>query len=113
MDDILKPINTPKDKKPAKPKESNPKPSKPTKAQAKSKAKLKVIEEPILFTPSSEQQLIIDAIKRGENVSVNAVAGSGKTTTILGIAKQIPEKKILQITYNLSLIHISEPTRQP
>ena len=110
MDDILKPINTPKeqkpeDKKPAKPKESNPKPSKPTKAkaQAKSKAKLKVIEESILFTPSSEQQLIIDAIKRGENVSVNAVAGSGKTTTILGIAKQIPEKKILQITYNRAL----------
>ena len=60
-------------------------------------------EEPILFTPSAEQQLIIDAIQRGENIVVNAVAGSGKTTTILGIAKQIPNKKILQITYNRAL----------
>ena len=56
-----------------------------------------------LFTPSHEQQTIIDAIKRGENISVNAVAGSGKTTTILGIASQIPNKKILQITYNRAL----------
>ena len=120
MDDILKPINTPKEKKPednkpTKPKESNPKPSKPatskakaqekakSKSKSKSKAKTKPIEEPLLFIPSPEQQLIIDAIKRGENVSVNAVAGSGKTTTILGIAKQIPEKKILQITYNRAL----------
>ena len=51
----------------------------------------------ILFKPSSEQQIIIDTIKRGKNVAVNAVAGSGKTTTILGIAEQIRNKKILQI----------------
>lgn len=57
----------------------------------------------ILFTPSAEQQLIIDAIKRGENVLVDAVAGSGKTTTILGIASQIPNKHILQVTYNRAL----------
>jgi hypothetical protein len=59
--------------------------------------------EHVLFQPSTEQQTIIDAIKRGENVSVNAVAGSGKTTTILGIATQLPTKKILQITYNRAL----------
>jgi hypothetical protein len=57
----------------------------------------------ILFKPSSEQQIIIDTIKRGKNVAVNAVAGSGKTTTILGIAEQIRDKKILQITYNRAL----------
>ena len=56
-----------------------------------------------LFSPSSEQQTIIDGFKRGENIAVNAVAGSGKTTTILGIASQLPTKKILQITYNRAL----------
>ena len=105
MDEILKPIKTSNEKKPPKPKESKPKLAKTTNPKSKLKSKLKStpIEEPILFTPSPEQQLIIDAIKRGENVAVNAVAGSGKTTTILGIAKQIPEKKILQITYNRAL----------
>jgi hypothetical protein len=111
MDDILKPIKTsiktsiktPNEKKPPKPKESKPKLAKLAKPKPKTKPKSTPIEEPILFTPSPEQQLIIDAIKRGENVAVNAVAGSGKTTTILGIAKQIPEKKILQITYNRAL----------
>ena len=43
--------------------------------------------ELVLFTPSAEQQLIIDAIKRGENVAVNAVAGSGKTTTLYATLK--------------------------
>lgn len=56
-----------------------------------------------LFTPSAEQQAIIDAIKNGQHVAVNAVAGSGKTTTILGLATQCPEKKIIQITYNRAL----------
>lgn len=56
-----------------------------------------------LFTPSEEQQVIIDAIKAGQNVAVNAVAGSGKTTTILGIATQCPESSILQVTYNRAL----------
>ena len=56
-----------------------------------------------LFSPSEEQQKIIDALKNKQNVIVNAVAGSGKTTTILGIAKQMPDINILQITYNKAL----------
>lgn len=56
-----------------------------------------------LFTPSAEQQSIIDAIKAGQNVAVNAVAGSGKTTTILGLATQCPQSSILQVTYNRAL----------
>jgi hypothetical protein len=59
--------------------------------------------QPILFSPSEEQQKIIDALKNKQNVIVNAVAGSGKTTTILGIAKQMPDINILQITYNKAL----------
>lgn len=58
---------------------------------------------PILFSPSEEQQKIIDALKNKQNVMVNAVAGSGKTTTILGIAKQMRDINILQITYNKAL----------
>lgn len=99
MDELLPPIKSTKkttttDKPPRKPRvPKEPKATKPKATQA----------EPVLFTPSEEQQLIIDAIKRGEYVAVNAVAGSGKTTTILGIASQIPDKKILQITYNRAL----------
>jgi len=53
--------------------------------------------------PSGEQQIIIDIVKNGYNVSVDACAGSGKSTTVLSIAKQLPEKKILQLTYNSAL----------
>ena len=58
-----------------------------------------------LLPPSEEQQLIINHIKQGRNVIVNAVAGSGKSTTILAIARELPEKRILQITYNSRLRH--------
>lgn len=51
---------------------------------------------------STEQKIIIE--KAGDNdLSVNAVAGSGKTTTNLYIAKQYPEKRFLLITYNNKL----------
>ncbi len=55
--------------------------------------------------PSEEQQIIINYVKNGYNVIVQAVAGSGKSTTVLSIAQQIPDKKILQLTYNSSLRH--------
>lgn len=55
--------------------------------------------------PSEEQQLIIDHIKNGKNVVVNAVAGSGKSTTIISLSRQLPDKTIFQITYNSMLRH--------
>lgn len=57
----------------------------------------------IELQPSEEQKVIINAIKLDSNISVDAVAGSGKTTTLIFIAKAFPEKKILQITYNKQL----------
>jgi hypothetical protein len=54
-------------------------------------------------TPSTEQQLIIDSIKNGNNVIVDACAGSGKSTTILSLASQLPEINFIQLTYNSSL----------
>lgn len=55
------------------------------------------------ITPSLEQKKIIDVVSTNKHVIVNAVAGSGKTTTLLFIAKQNKNKKILQITYNKQL----------
>jgi hypothetical protein len=55
--------------------------------------------------PSDEQQLIIDHIKDGNNVVVDACAGSGKSTTILNVAYQLDSKKIMQLTYNSALRH--------
>jgi hypothetical protein len=52
---------------------------------------------------SPEQSVIIENIKKGRNVVVDACAGSGKSTTILSCALQNPEKRFLQITYNSML----------
>lgn len=54
-------------------------------------------------TPSAEQQHIISLIGTTnveDVIRVRAVAGSGKTTTALLIAKAYPFKKILLLTYN-------------
>ena len=66
--------------------------------ETKNRFKLK-----IELQPSEEQKVIIDAINLNTNISVDAVAGSGKTTTLIFIAKAFPQKKILQITYNKQL----------
>ncbi len=51
---------------------------------------------------SEEQDLIVESTS---NVIVDAVAGSGKTTTILHMALKYPKLNILQITYNNMLKH--------
>ena len=62
--------------------------------------------------PSAEQQLVIDHLQNGDNVICSAVAGSGKSSTVLAAAKQMPGKQILQITYNSSLrLEIREKVR--
>ena len=48
-----------------------------------------------MITPSEEQMAIINAIKEGNHVQVDAVAGSGKTTTIVGKINYIIERYIL------------------
>ena len=45
-------------------------------------------------------------------IIVQAVVGSGKSTTILSLAKQCTNKNILQVTYNSSLrLDIKEQIR--
>lgn len=56
-----------------------------------------------ILKPSKEQMEVINAIKDGYNVQVDAVAGSGKTTTVLSLAHYNPTKVIVQITYNSEL----------
>lgn len=56
-----------------------------------------------MINPSDEQMAIINAIKDGYNVQVDAVAGSGKTTTVLSLAHFNKDKNIVQITYNSDL----------
>jgi len=58
---------------------------------------------------SDEQKIIIDACVNDTNVIVDAVAGSGKTTTLIGIAKAQPNKRILGVLFNRSL---KEETRE-
>ena len=58
---------------------------------------------PSIPPPSEEQQRIIDCMKRGDNCVVGACAGSGKSTTVLACALQMPETHGMQITYNAAL----------
>jgi hypothetical protein len=53
--------------------------------------------------PSSDQQAIIDKLHENYNIIIDSVAGSGKTTTNLHIAKAFTNKKILLLTYNSKL----------
>ena len=62
-----------------------------------------------LPTPSQEQQLILDDLfVFGKNVTVDAVAGTGKTTTILCALlyalKRDPHSKMAQLSYNKELV---------
>jgi hypothetical protein len=52
---------------------------------------------------SEEQQTIINYAKTGVNINIDAVAGSGKTTTSLYLSKFNMDKSILLLTYNAKL----------
>ena len=52
---------------------------------------------------SEEQKRIIDISCGEDNCIVDAVAGSGKTTTLLGIADAQQDKNLLAVLYNRSL----------
>lgn len=59
------------------------------------------------FTPSIYQQAIFDFVKNGSgNLVVNAVAGSGKTTTIVQALKLIPaDKKVIFVAFNKAIVN--------
>ena len=57
----------------------------------------------MLPTISKEQNSVIIALKENNNVIVDSVAGSGKTTCILHIATEFKNINILLLTYNAKL----------
>jgi hypothetical protein len=62
--------------------------------------------------PSDEQLFVINQLKTQKNVVVDAIAGSGKSTTILSVAKAFIGINILQMTYNSMLrLEIKEKTK--
>lgn len=52
---------------------------------------------------SSEQNEIIQQLRQNNNIVVDSVAGSGKTTCNLHIAKHFSDMNILLLTYNSKL----------
>lgn len=61
------------------------------------------VKNPGLPKPSKEQRKICTTVQKGFNVIVDSVFGCGKTTTILHICQQSPDKRILVLTYNSRL----------
>lgn len=66
-------------------------------------SKREKVDKKKLDKATIEQQAIVDSVINGYNVKVDAVAGSGKTTTALHIAKNCSDKKVALITYNKKL----------
>jgi len=55
------------------------------------------------FSPSEEQNRVIDLITEGKNVYTEAVPGAGKTTTGLAMGERLRNKDIFYITFSAQL----------
>ncbi len=55
------------------------------------------------FAPTAEQQEIIDAALTGENVTVKALAGTGKTSTLAMIAESMMKSSVAYVAYNADI----------
>lgn len=61
------------------------------------------MEHQFTLPAASDEQIAIATKIATHNLVVDSIAGSGKTTTVLHLAKQYPEKSILLLTYNAKL----------
>lgn len=52
------------------------------------------------LSPTPEQAAIIEAAKQPQSLIVNALAGTGKTTTLTMLAKALPKKPALALAFN-------------
>jgi len=57
-----------------------------------------------LVTPTTEQKKIIEAAKSGRDLAIQALAGTGKTTTLKLLAEALPGKKGTYIAFNKSIV---------
>jgi N12 class adenine-specific DNA methylase len=55
------------------------------------------------YPPTPQQQAIIDAVLAGQDVAVQALAGTGKTSTLLMLTRRMPERRIAYIAFNRSI----------
>lgn len=63
--------------------------------------------------PTSEQALAIDAFLTGDNATIEAGAGTGKTSTLKLMGSADPERKGLYIAYNAAVARESAATFPP
>ncbi|MFG2785813.1 UvrD-helicase domain-containing protein [Streptomyces prunicolor] len=55
------------------------------------------------YPPTAQQQAIIDAAVEGKHVAVQALAGTGKTSTLVMIAAQMLERRIGYVAFNRAI----------
>lgn len=55
------------------------------------------------LNPTLEQQDIVQAVSKGKTLKIEALAGTGKTSTLLMIAEEYPRRKGLYLAYNAAL----------
>ncbi|MGW6454743.1 UvrD-helicase domain-containing protein [Streptomyces sp. NPDC055078] len=67
--------------------------------EAKAAATASVTEYP----PTPQQQRIIDACLAGQDVAVQALAGTGKTSTLQMVTRRMPDKRIAYVAFNRSI----------
>ena len=60
------------------------------------------------LTPTSEQQSIIDAAKLGKSMSIKALAGTGKTTTLAMICNELVDRDIIYLAFNKAIVNDAE-----
>ena len=53
-----------------------------------------------MLSPTPEQQYIIAAAKSPSSIMINALAGTGKTTTLQMLASVLPKEPILALAFN-------------
>ena len=60
------------------------------------------------FPPTAQQQAILDACAQGSNVAVQALAGTGKTSTLVLAARQLmdraPEARVIYTAFNRAIV---------
>jgi len=57
------------------------------------------------FAPTEEQTQILQAVSRGGDVAVKALAGTGKTTTLCLIAEQVKPKRGHYVAFNRAIVN--------
>lgn len=54
--------------------------------------------------PTAEQQAIVEAACSGSTLAINALAGTGKTSTLRMIAEALPRRQIIYLAFNRAIV---------